>query len=190
MKARPEPGGILDALTGFRRIRPAVLGALLVSAAPLARAQATPAAGLEKAGYVEGSVGPLLLRARRLAIEKLGSARCRQLFTEFEDAAGRRLEVVLQHRRETGAHHLLLLSFRDGSSTAACRTPIFAFTDLGSQEVFLCPPFMETVRRDAATAANILIHEMLHSLGAGEAPAPGLPTSLEITARVALLCGR
>ncbi len=49
---------------------------------------------------------------------------------------------------------------------------------------------METVRRDAATAANILIHEMLHSLGAGEAPAPGLPTSLEITARVALLCGR
>lgn len=177
-------------MRAFRGIGAGVLGTLLFSAAPLAGAQSGPAAGFEKAGYVEGSVGPLLLRARGLAVEKLDSARRRQLFTEFEDPAGRRLEEILEDRRETGAQHLLLLSFRDGSSTAACRTPIFAFTDLGSREVFLCPPFMETVRRDVATAANILIHEMLHSLGAGEAPAPGLPASVEITARVALRCGR
>ena len=80
--------------------------------------------------------------------------------------------------------------FRDGSSAPTCRRRgVFAFTSPGSLTVFVCRSFRERAALDAVTAANILIHEELHSLGAGEAPMPGLLKAEAITARVEDLCG-
>jgi hypothetical protein len=81
------------------------------------------------------------------------------------------------------------MAFRDGSDE--CDRPgLFAFTSPGSLTVYVCPSFREIERHSPTSAAYLLIHEELHSLGAGEAPFPGLPTSQEITRRVAQRCGR
>lgn len=83
------------------------------------------------------------------------------------------------------------MRFAGDSQDGSCRRPgILAFTSPGSLDVSLCSSFLQVARRDIALTANLLIHEELHSLGAGEAPAPGQPTNLEITARVASRCGR
>lgn len=56
--------------------------------------------------------------------------------------------------------------------------------------MFVCPAFRLLAWQEGKAAANILIHEELHSVGAGEAPMPGLPTPQEISRRVDETCGR
>ena len=141
-------------------------------------------------GYVEGLLQSPVTRARLAAIEKLRSAKCRQLFSEFQDLEGRSLDEVLIAHRETAEDRLWKLAFRDGSSAPACHEKnIFAFTSPGSLTVSVCNGFRELAERQTGAAANILIHEELHSLGAGEAPMPGLLTTHQITARVTDRCG-
>jgi hypothetical protein len=70
------------------------------------------------------------------------------------------------------------------------RRDVYAFTEPGSLSVLLCRSFGELTARDASSAANLLLHEMLHSLGAGEAPSTGLLTAYEITDRVETHCGK
>ena len=67
-----------------------------------------------------------------------------------------------------------------------CRdSRVLAFTHPGSREVFLCGEnFSRVAFSTPDHAANILIHEALHTLGLREnPPAPG-----EITARIAASC--
>lgn len=153
-------------------------------AASIASAQVPPSSG----PVVGSSLAFYLVRARGLALKKLSEPDCRLLFDEFRDLAGRPLSETLNNRGETAEVHLGRMAFRDGSD--GCDRPgLFAFTSPGSLTVFVCPSFREIERHTPNSAANLLIHEELHSLGAGEAPSPGLPTSQEITRRVAQRCG-
>jgi hypothetical protein len=81
------------------------------------------------------------------------------------------------------------MAFLNGFRVQPCgRKDVFAFTHTGDSEVFLCLSFRELAQWDPSSAANLLIHEELHSLGAGEAPSPGLPTAYQITSQVEWRC--
>ena len=162
----------------------------LVAASPSSAEDPPPVFRAENAGYVEGLFQSSVARARLAAAEKLRSAKCRQLFSEFQDLEGRSLDEVLIAHRETPEQRLWRMAFRDGSSATGCHEKnIFAFTSPGSLTVSVCRNFRELAERQTGAAANILIHEELHSLGAGEAPMPGLLTTHQITARVEDRCG-
>ncbi len=179
----------MDALLVRPEARCFALAALVFAASSLAEAQA-PAASFEDTGYVEPSVAPAVARARTVALKKLGTPRCQRLFAEFRDLAGRPLDEVLAARDETAERHLWRMVFLNGFGVSPCgRRDVHAFTSPGDLAVFVCPSFRKLARDDDSSAANMLIHEMLHSLGAGEAPLPGLPTAYEITSRVELRCG-
>jgi len=172
------------------RIAVLALSLALVAASPSSAEEPPSSVHLENAGYVEGLFQSSVARARLAAAEKLRSAKCRQLFSEFQDLEGRSLDEVLIAHRETAEDRLWKLAFRDGSSAPACHEKnIFAFTSPGSLTVSVCNGFRELAERQTGAAANILIHEELHSLGAGEAPMPGLLTTHQITARVTDRCG-
>lgn len=175
------------------RLLPALLvGSLAVGAASISFAQ-TPGSPphRETEGSLDGSIRFHVGRARSIALVKLHSERCRRLFAEFEDLDGRALERVLAEGGETAETRLSRIAFRDGFATPTCeRGRVYAFTSPGSLSVFICPAFRSLAQNDRKAAANILIHEELHSVGAGESPMPGLPSAEEITSRVELLCGR
>ena len=62
-----------------------------------------------------------------------------------------------------------------------------ATTSPGSRFVMICgKQFLEAHAAGDGYAADLIIHEELHSLGLGENP----PSSAEITARVIARCGR
>ncbi|HEY6066384.1 MAG TPA: hypothetical protein VIY96_09525 [Thermoanaerobaculia bacterium] len=167
----------------------ALVVALALAFASIAEAQ-TSAGSAEPAGYVAPAVAPAVDRARTVALGKLKSSRCRRLFTDFQDAGGRSLEEVLASQNESAQAHLSRMVFLDGSGVPPCGRPrVFAFTSPGSLSVFVCESFRELTGSAAATAANLVIHEELHSLGAGEAPSAGLPTATQITSSVEWRCG-
>ena len=143
------------------------------------------------AGSIEGPDRVTVSRALGIALEKLRSPACRQIFGEFFGPGSASLEEVLRERGETPGDRLRRMRFLDGSRHRLCGAPgVSAVMGTGSLEVFVCGSFGASARRDPSGAANLLIHEVLHSLGAGEAPTPGLPSSEEITAHVASRCGR
>lgn len=172
-------------------VRPAALAlSCALFAASVAPAQSPPSSCALEKGYVEDNLKVYISRARRAALEKLRSVKCRQLFTEFQDLSGHPLDDVLFARGETSEQHLWRMNFRDGSKDPICRLKgVFAFTSPGSLTIFICPGFRKLMAQGhVEDAAYILIHETLHSLGAGEAPVPGLLTAYEITDRVEDRC--
>jgi hypothetical protein len=137
------------------------------------------------------SVPVHVLRARGVALLKLQKSVCRGVFATFEDMGGRTLDRVLEEYQETPETRLSRIEYRDGARRPVCRRDgVYAFTSPGSLTVYVCPSFQRLAKEDTKAAANILIHEELHSLGAGEAPMPGLPDAIEITRRVEERCGR
>ena len=77
----------------------------------------------------------------------------------------------------------------DGSSQALCRkTKTALVASPGVRRVFVCKTFAEVQLRQPGVAESMVIHEVLHTLGLGEAPMPGQPTSIEITQRVESRC--
>jgi hypothetical protein len=161
---------------------------VLVLASPAA-AQPHPES-FEEPGYVDPSVAVALDRARLAALKKLARPRCHRLFAEFTNLERRSLEDVLAEQGETAEGHLRHMVFLDGSRISPCgMRDVYAFTNPGSLAVRLCANFRKLAFVNVASVANILIHEMLHSLGAGEAPTPGFPTAYEITSRVESRCG-
>ena len=91
-------------------------------------------------------------------------------------------------RALTPAKHFKKIRFLDGDGSAYCaRKELLAGTIPGSSVVFLCSErFRDRARRWPSYAANILIHEELHTLGLEENP----PSSEQITLRVVNRCGR
>jgi hypothetical protein len=171
-----------------RRLPPA-LAALGFVSASLAMPQVP--AGDREAGGIEGPGRAYVSQARGLALGKLRQPVCRGIFAEFRNGNDASLDEVLRGRGESADEHLLRMRLRDGTGHGLCVVPgAYAVTQVGSFEVFLCGSFSRLARHDAHAAANVLIHEELHSLGAGEAPMRGLPSSEWITARVGILCGR
>lgn len=128
------------------------------------------------------SVGAATLeRARDGAARKLEQAECQRLLVEFRDAEGRALSDNLARFDRSPSDYLRMIPFLDGSSHPLCRGGrAELFTVMGVPRVFVCPSFVEKQVRDPQTAENMVIHEMLHTLGLGENP----PSSGEITRRV------
>ena len=159
--------------------------AVLAAAMLLAAASANAAAPLALTGWDARAVGT----ARAGALERLESEECRKGFTDFTDAEGRTLQQSLEKWTASAAEYIGLIPFVDGSSQALCRrTKTALVATPGVRRVFVCKTFADVQLRQPAVAEAMVIHEILHTLGLGEAPMPGQPTSLEITQRVEARC--
>jgi hypothetical protein len=131
---------------------------------------------------------PSLLPSLEEAARKLRDSRCQEVLADFADPGGERLNVRLAAAGQTLPGYLGYVLFYDGRATRPCTAhDVLAWTMPGSRAVFICwDQFAAQQRASAGTAANILIHETLHTLGLGENP----PDAREITAQVAARCGR
>ena len=180
----------MDALLSTPQARRVALTALVLALASLAEAGA-PVESIEQFGYVDPSIATVVSRARNAALRKLGVPKCQQLFSEFTDLSGVPLDQVLAAAGETAESRLARMAFLDGTRVPPCgRRDVYAFTKPGSLSIQLCRNFRKLAGQNAASAANLLIHEMLHSLGTGEAPHTGVMNGYEITARVESRCGQ
>jgi hypothetical protein len=126
-----------------------------------------------------------LERAREGAARKLEAPECQRVLEDFRDEKGRPLAEGLARWDRSPADYLRMIPFLDGSSHPLCRGGrAELFTVMGTPRVFVCRSFAERQVRDPWTAENMVIHEMLHTLGLGENP----PSSTEITRRVNRRC--
>jgi hypothetical protein len=127
--------------------------------------------------------------ARAGAVKRLASAECRKVFTDFKDAEGRTLQQNLEERGESPAEYIGLIPFVDGSSHPLClNTRVAMVTNPGGRRVLVCKSFAEFALKEPHLAESMLIHEILHTLGLGESPQRGAPSSLEITQRIQARC--
>ncbi|HSB63777.1 MAG TPA: hypothetical protein VLJ18_06400 [Thermoanaerobaculia bacterium] len=136
----------------------------------------------------DGGLGVAFGDAAGIASRKLEDERCLLVLSDFSDASGRPLAERLHDTGLTAREFFERLEFRNGRHESTCqRSRVDAFVHIGQRTVFVCPGgCFDFGRRDVGHASNVLIHEMLHTLGLGENP----PTSLGITSRVAERCGR
>jgi hypothetical protein len=166
-----------------------VLGILALSCVfvPVMPPEAWPS---EDASVARRVVAPAAEPAVRWAVagarRRLEQPACQRIFSAFSDASGQTLQANLDALEHTGADHLGLILFADGSDRRRCKGDnTFAFTSPGSGLVYVCGrAFRELAKRDARGAQALIIHELLHTLGLGENP----PSSLEITERVLATC--
>ena len=159
--------------------------AALASAILLAATSVHAAAPLTLTGWDARAVDS----ARAGALKRLESEECRKLFSDFSDAQGRTLQQALEEWSPSPAEYIGLVPFVDGSSQALCRkTKTALVASPGVRRVFVCKTFSEVQLRQPGVAESMVIHEILHTLGLGEAPQKGQPTSIEITQRVEARC--
>jgi hypothetical protein len=135
---------------------------------------------------LDGETAHALRRALVGADRRLAEPACREVLTDFTDAAGRTLEEVLDAHGVSAQTYLRWIVFSDGWDPGACSNKgTLAVTAPGSRVVFVCPrAFVEAMRGTPEHTEATLIHEMLHSLGLGENP----PSSSAITKRVLSRC--
>jgi hypothetical protein len=149
---------------------PALIGLWAAPAIPASRTW--PLAGIHAAA---------LERARQGAVRKLEQPDCQRVLRDFKDDSGRSLAERLAGFGPSAADYLRMIPFLDGSSHAVCRGGrAELFAAVGVPRVYVCPSFVTKQIRDPWAAENMVIHEMLHTLGLGENP----PASAEITCRV------
>lgn len=153
----------------------------LVAAVAVMALAAVPASPASRTYALASVHAATLERARAGAALKLETAGCQELLREFRDAEGRTLAENLARWDRTPSDYLRMIPFLDGSSHALCRGGgVELFVEMGTPRVFVCRSFAEKQIRDPWAAENMVIHEMLHTLGLGENP----PSSREITNRV------
>jgi len=134
----------------------------------------------------------LAASAVRRAVEgagrRLQDPKCRAVLSDFADAAGRSLQSRLDERGLAAHAYLARLLFYDGSEQKVCSARgILAATEPGHSVVHICAEqFRRSLQRNPYEAENIIIHEMLHTLGLGENP----PAPAEIGARIVSRCGQ
>lgn len=131
-----------------------------------------------------GEIRASLEEARR----KLSDSRCAEILTDYSDGSGARLDQNLRSTGETLSNYLGFVLFYDGAATSTCgRSDVLAWTAPGSRAVHLCSAqFLKHQRAGVGYTADIVIHEMLHTLGLTENP----PDAREITTRVISRCGQ
>ncbi len=132
--------------------------------------------------------GPFRL-AVAAAADRLLSPTCASVLDEFTNrATGRSLGDALDETGLSAPAFVLGLTYYSASGLPPCRDQgILAYTNPGSRVVFVCPvAFARAARAEPGFAANVLIHEALHSLGLAD----DLPSSVEITRAVERRCGR
>ena len=156
---------------------------LLSSAARPAWAEAAPLVRSQLRNHTSRAA---LERALPGATRKLADPACARVLLDFSDASGRSLQENLDALGQTAPGYLGLIVFSDGHLRRSCGTgDTLAVTHPGSRVVYLCRRFAQATGQSVGYRENILIHEVLHSLGLEENP----PTSAEITRRVATRCG-
>jgi hypothetical protein len=161
--------------------RSCALALTLPGAAAVAEGNGLPEVDPRLGGYVAEIV------AR--AAHRFEGPGCSGLLDVFDDArTGRPLAETLRASGETPASHFARLRFYSGDERMQCRwRETWAWAAVGSEAVFVCRGrFTTLARKSEKAAANILVHEALHTLGLGENP----PSSQEITAAVHAHCGR
>lgn len=137
--------------------------------------------------FVDRKLDAGIRTALEEAAHRLADERCRDVLGDFTDGAGRRLDENLASIGQSMPAYLGLVLFYDGSRTEACENErVLAWTHPGTRAVRVCESFFRWQRRDPGYAADILIHEALHTLGLGEKP----PLPAAITAKVIERCGR
>lgn len=123
------------------------------------------------------------------ATERLGRPGCQQIFTDFADGSGQRLQVSLEASTRSPAEYLVeRVWFVDGDDTPQCRDDpaAAAFTAVGDHVIRVCGArFAGRFARETVAAEVVIIHELLHTLGLGENP----PKSSDITKQVTARCG-
>ena len=184
----------LDGRKGYLRL--AARSAVLLAASAVTLAEPNPRAVLREglASNVrisDPSRAAAVRKALLGAFDSLGDAKCQEIFSDFRDASGQRLQEKLDALGETGQSYMRLVLFYEGSDVRGCRSSkgqgISAVTASGSRVVFICRSnFSQGPRPKPFYPEAVIIHETLHSLGLGENP----PTSDEITWRVFSRCAR
>lgn len=138
---------------------------------------------------VDPRIAPALRGLLVQAAARFEKAGCAAVLGDFDDArTGRPLAETLAASGLQPASWLRSVYFVSGNGHAGCARPeTLAYTPVGSPVVFVCPVGFGKYRRaDRSFAANVLIHEALHTLGLAENP----PSSWEITLRIESRCGR
>jgi hypothetical protein len=160
--------------------------AALVAAVALVAATVEAASpSLKLTGFDAAAVG----RARAGALRRLDDETCRKVLTDFRDAQGRTLQENLDEWGASAAEYAALVPFVDGTGQKLCRKSNTALVaSPGVRRVFVCKAFADVQLRQPGVAESMVIHEILHTLGLGESPQPGAPTSVEITQRVEARC--
>ena len=177
---------------GLQTLRALALaaGVALTAAAAPAETNSLPQLGpsvLAIPFFVDRQLGGALRGSLEEAARRLADERCRGVLEDFIDGAGRRLDENLASIGQSMPAYLGLVLFYDGSRTEPCENErVLAWTHPGTRAVRVCESFFKWQRADPGYAANIVIHEALHTLGLGERP----PTPAAITAKVAERCGR
>ena len=150
-----------------------------------------PARGGASPGKTGNQVAIATLRAavdRALprSKEKLKNQQCLALL-DRTGIAGKKLIDVMRERGydNPGAYLTTYLTYFAGGSRD-CPGTAQATTKVNSSRVAICPSFSNA---STGMASVYLIHEMMHTLGYGEAPMTGWPPSLKITQDVIAACG-
>jgi hypothetical protein len=131
----------------------------------------------------DGELAAAVYRAVRGAARRLEEPSCAAVLGRFTDRSGQSLSDVLEALGLIPPDALSRIIFRDGRDAATCRgTAVTAFTGPGSRVVFVCGSRFTST--DRGRAEEVVIHEMLHTLGLGERP----PTSRQIDGVVASHC--
>lgn len=164
----------------------------LTFAAALVAAVLAPSA--EAAGplawpNVDPRLGEPFQASVTLAATRLEDASCAAVYGDFADSrSGRPLSERLAETGQSAAGYLRWITFWSGVGLRPCDDrKVLAYTSPGSRVVFVCrDQFLRQQSRDATFAANILVHESLHSLGLAENP----PSPNEVTKGVEARCGR
>ena len=132
---------------------------------PVARAAAV--AGLESAGA------------------RLTEASCSKVLTDFQTLKGQTLADQLASLGVDIQTYVRMVTFIDDSRHKMCEKGGLFFTSPGSRVVRVCVDQLKQMKSRPQHLTALFIHEVLHSLGLGEAP----PSSEAITARVIARCG-
>ena len=169
-------------------MRLSVTGALLLAALHLL--PPAPAAAADPLAWpnVGPHVDPALRGVLQEAAVRLANPSCAALLHDFVDSrTGRPLAGTLASSGLDREGWLRSLYFLNGNGRTGCvdgRT--LAYTPVGSPVVWVCPLGLAKMRMSTrGMAANVLIHEVLHSLGLSENP----PSSEEISLQVRIRCG-
>ncbi|GEM_PF-1477859 len=167
--------------------RAALVWIMMMSGPPLCDAQAMRPGPADQAtgtlAIKDGELAATVHRAIRGASRRLEQPSCARVLDEFRTEAGRPLSDVLSSLALSAPGSLSQIIFRDGRDATACRAGIAAFTGPGSRVVFVCGGRFARLGR--SRSEQVVIHEMLHTLGLGERP----PLPGEIDRAIARRCG-
>lgn len=144
---------------------------------------------LRSGTHVDPRLGSAVRSAITLAASRLRNPECLAILEDFRDGtSGHPLADRLAETGQTASEYLSRwITYTSGLGLPPCESSEkVAYTSPGIRVVFVChDQFLAASRRSEGLAANLLIHEALHTLGLGENP----PDSKVITARVQARCG-